>query len=56
MATEPLVGWVTEATDLGPPSLSVSLARTLIALAPESSDTIFVSLTAVGGASTGVTV
>src|SRR6266542_6812683 len=46
MTTVPLVGWVTEATDLG---LPVSLARTLIAVAPESSSTVALSATATGG-------
>ena len=35
MATVPLAGWVTEAIVMGPPSMSVSLARTSIAVAPD---------------------
>ena len=52
IATAPFAGWVTEATLFGPPSTSVSLASTSIALAPESSVTVAASLTAAGGSST----
>ena len=48
--TLPWAGWVTESIVISPPSGSVSLASTLIVVAPESSATVFVSLTAVGGA------
>ena len=51
-ATVPWAGWVTEAIVFGPPSGSVSLASTSIAVAPESSATVLVSLTAIGGLST----
>ena len=50
-ATVPWAGWVAEAIVFGPPSVSVSLAKTSIGVAPESSATVFVSLTAVGGMS-----
>ena len=56
IATVPLAGWVTEAIVFGPPSMSVSLASTLIAVAPESSATVAVSSTATGSSSTQVTV
>ena len=56
ITTVPLAGWVTEAIVFGPPSGSVSLASTSIAVAPESSATVAVSSTAVGGSSTQVTV
>ena len=49
IVTVPWAGWVTEAMVFGPPSGSVSLAKTSIAVAPESSATVLVSLTAVGG-------
>ena len=53
--TVPLAGSDADPIDIGPPSLS-SLASTSIALAPESSPTVALSLTAVGGSSTQVTV
>ena len=56
ITTVPLAGSDTESIVLGPPSTSVSLASTSIALAPESSPTVALSLTAVGGSSTQVTV
>ena len=56
ITTVPLAGWVTDATDLGPPSISVSFASTSIAVAPESSTTVALSFTATGGSSTHVTV
>src|SRR4029078_1445658 len=56
MTTVPWRGWVTEAIVLGPPSMSVSLARTLIVVAGASSSTVLVSSTAVGASSTQVTV
>ena len=56
ITTVPFAGCVTEATDFGPPSTSVSLASTSIALAPESSATVALSSTATGGSSTQVTV
>ena len=56
IATVPLAGCVTEATDLGPPSTSVSFASTSTALAAASSATVALSFTAVGGSSTHVTV
>ncbi len=56
ITTAPFAGWVTDATDFGPPSVSVSFASTAIALAPASSPTIALSSTAVGGSSTHVTV
>jgi hypothetical protein len=56
IATVPWAGWVTEAIVFGPPSGSVSFPSTLIGLAPESSATVAVSLTAVGLSSTQVTV
>ena len=37
MTTAPFAGCVTDATDFGPPSTSVSFASTSTALAPESS-------------------
>ena len=52
----PWAGWVTEAIAFGPPSGSVSLAKTSIAVAPESSATVLVSSTADGLSSTQVTV
>ena len=55
-ATVPWAGWVAEAIVFGPPSVSVSLASTSIAVAPESSATVFVSLTAVGLSSAQFTV
>ena len=56
ITTVPWVGWVTAFTVLGPPSTSVSLANTLIAVAGSSSTTVLVSSTATGGSSTSVTV
>ena len=56
ITTEPLAGCVTDATEIGPPSMSVSLPSTLIAFAVESSDTVGLSFTASGGSSTQVTV
>ena len=56
MATVPLAGWVTETTSFVPPSGSVSLASTPIAVAPESSLTVAASLTAEGESSWQVTV
>ncbi len=52
----PFVGCVTDATDLGPPSTSVSFASTSTSVAAASSATVLLSLTAVGGSSTHVTV
>ena len=52
----PWAGWVIESTAFGPPSMSVSLASTSIAVLPESSATVALSLTATGASSTGVTV
>ncbi len=51
-ATVPLAGDVKEATFFGPPSGSVSLASTSIAVAAAFSFTVAASLTAVGGVST----
>ena len=52
IATVPWAGWVTEAIVFGPPSGSVSLASTSIAVAPElPRRPCLVSLTAVGGMS-----
>ena len=56
MTTVPLAGCVTDAIDFGPPSTSVSLPSTPIALAPVSWITVALSLTATGGSSTQVTV
>ena len=56
ITTVPFAGWVTDAIDIGPPSVSVSLASTAIALAAESSTTVALSSTAVGASSTQVTV
>ena len=56
ITTAPFAGCVTDATDLGPPSVSVSLASTSIAPAPESSPTVALSSTAVGGSSVQLTV
>jgi hypothetical protein len=56
IVTVPLAGWVTDVTLIGPPSGSVSLASTSMALAPESSVTVAASSTAVGSSSTQVTV
>ena len=56
ITTVPFAGCVTDATDLGPPSVSVSLASTSIAPAPASSPTLALSATAAGGSSTHVTV
>ncbi len=52
----PLAGWVTVSIDFGPASASVSLARTLSVVAPESSLTVAVSSTATGLSSAQVTV
>ena len=52
----PWAGLVFEAIVFGPPSMSVSLARTLIVVAEASSLTVFESLTATGLSSTQVTV
>ena len=51
ITTVPFVGWVTDWISFGPPSGSVSLARTLMPVAEESSTTVAESLTAVGGTS-----
>ena len=56
ITTVPFAGCVTAATALGPPSTSVSLARTSIPAAPPSSVTVAPSATATGGSSTQVTV
>ncbi len=56
MTTVPLAGWVTEVMLMGPPSMSVSLASTSIAVALASSSTVAGSFTATGGESTDVTV
>ena len=56
ITTVPFAGCVTDATDLGPPSVSVSLTSTSTAVAPESSATVALSSTAVGGLSFQVTV
>ncbi len=56
LTTVPFAGCVTDATEIGPPSMSVSLASTLTVLAPESSPTVTMSFTATGGSSTHVTV
>ncbi len=56
ITTVPLAGWVTEATDFGPPSMSVSLASTSTAVAPRVLEHRPVSSTATGGSSTQVTV
>ena len=56
ITTVPWAGWVTDWIAFGPPSGSVSLAKTLTALAPESSATVFVSFTATGGSSAQLTV
>ena len=56
MTTVPLAGCVTDATDLGPASTSVSLVSTAIAVAAASSSTVALSPTAVGGSSTAATV
>ena len=52
----PLAGCVTDATEIGPPSMSVSFASTSTAVAPESSPTVALSFTATGGSSAQVTV
>ncbi len=51
----PWVGWVSEATPIGPPSMSVSLARTLT-MTLVSSSVVALSSTATGASSTAVTV
>ena len=56
MTTVPLAGWVTDAIVFGPASTSVSLASTVTAVAAASSSTVALSLTAIGGSSTAVTV
>ena len=56
IATAPLPPWVTDWTTSGPPSMSVSLARTSMGLAPESSVTVAVSATALGASSTALIV
>ena len=56
ITTAPFAGCVTDWTDFGPPSLSVSLASTSTALEIESSATVALSLTATGGSSTQVTI
>ena len=56
ITTVPFAGSDAEPIVFGPPSGSVSFASTSIALAPESSRTVALSLTAVGGSSTQVTV
>ena len=54
--TVPLAGWVMEEMVFGPPSTSVSLASTLMAVALASSFTVALSVTATGVSSTQVTV
>ena len=54
--TVPLAGSEADAIVMGPPSVSVSLASTSIAVAAASSRTVAESFTAVGGSSTQVTV
>ena len=56
ITTVPFAGSEAEPIVFVPPSESVSFASTSIALAPESSPTVALSLTAVGGSSTQVTV
>ena len=56
ITTAPLAGWVTDWTVFGPPSVSVSFARTLIEVAESSSATVALSLTATGASSEQVTV
>jgi hypothetical protein len=56
LTTVPFAGCVTDATEIGPPSMSVSLVSTVTLLAPESSPTVALLLTATGGSSTHVTV
>ena len=56
IAAVPLLGSLTVATDLGPPSTSVSLPSTLIAFDPLSSFTVAVSSTATGLSPTQSTV
>ena len=56
ITTAPLAGWVTEATDLGPPSTSVSLANTSTGVAAASSKSVPASDTATGLSATHVTV
>jgi hypothetical protein len=53
--TVPFAGSEADAIVIGPPSESVSLANTSIGVAAESSGTVRLSLTAVGGSSTHVT-
>ena len=55
MTAEPFAGWMTDWTEIGPPSMSVSLPSTLTALALESSLTVVLSFTATGGSSAHVT-
>ena len=52
ITTAPLAGCVTDSMFFGPPSVSVSLASTSTAVAPESSSTLAESLTASGASST----
>ena len=56
ITTAPLAGCVTDVMLIGPASMSVSFARTLIVFAPESSATVAASMTATGLSSTQVTV
>ena len=56
ITTVPLARCGTDAPDFGPASLSVSLVSTVIAVVAASSSTVALSLTAVGGSSTAVTV
>ena len=56
ITTVPFAGWVTVSIVFGPPSTSVSLANTSIAVAGSSSATVAESSTATGGSSTQVTV
>jgi hypothetical protein len=56
ISTSPLAGWVTDTTVLGPPSTSVSLARTSNRVAESSSVTVSESSTATGASSEQVTV
>ena len=52
----PWAGVLASVISSGPASGSVSLARTLNVVAPESSSTVRASSTAIGGSSTQVTV
>ena len=51
ITTAPLVGWVTEAMLMGPPSGSVSFDSTSMVVAEASLATVAVSSTATGGSS-----